>query len=262
MAMRLSSPIEALLQNLGRYVCPIYVKQSVRNQTPFLIGTGTLFQDEDEFYLITADHVLSEAGDEPIWIAGDNSFVRVRGDKISWEYKLGENIAYDLCVIRIHPKIADELRNFYRFSTPSDISNIDAYNKLILYAFVGYPHTRNKPQPASARNVVTKSHYYVVREFLDIRTLNTPDKNPDIHFAFAAPFKRFTNINFIRQRPPEPQGISGCGVWKIVLDANTGFSKECSLVGIGIEYLRNQNAFVGTKIHAAIYAQLRLKGAS
>ena|ERR1041384_7446677 len=153
--MRISSPIEALLVNLGRYVCPIYVKQDIRSQTPYLIGTGTLFRDEDESYLITAKHVIDEAGDEQLIIAGDDTFIKLRGVQISWEYKQGQNIAYDVCVIHIHPKIADKLKNFYRFSEPTDVSEIAEYNKLILYAFLGYPHTRNKPQRSNVEKVMT-----------------------------------------------------------------------------------------------------------
>jgi hypothetical protein len=262
MAMRISSPIETLLVNLGRYVCPIFVKQDIRSRTPHLVGTGTLFQDDDEFYLITAGHVMKDVGDGQLLIGGDNTFIKFRGDQISWEYKQGENIAYDICVIRIHPMVASKLKNFYLFSTPTDISDLAAYNKLILYAFLGYPHTKNKPQPSSVKQVEVKPYYYVLREFLDMRKLRTLDKNPTTHFALSAPFKRATNINFVRQKPPEPNGISGGGVWKIELDPETGLTRSCSLVGIGIEYIREQNAFVATKIHAAIYAQLRLKGAS
>lgn len=259
MGMRISSPIEALLVNLGRYVCPIYVKQDIRSQTPYLIGTGTLFQDGDESYLITAKHVIDEAGDEQLIIGGDNTFIKLRGEQISWEYKQGKNIAYDVCVIRIHPMMADKLKNFYRFSEPTDVSDIAEYNKLILYAFLGYPYTRNKPQRSTVEKVVVTPYYYVLREFLDITKLKTPDKDSTIHFALAAPFKKAMDINFARHRPPEPHGISGGGVWKIELDRNTGLAHAASLVGIGIEYLSEQNAFIATKIHTAIYAQLMLK---
>jgi hypothetical protein len=259
MAMRISSPIEALLSNLGRYVCPIYVKQDIRNQTPYLIGTGTLFQDGDESYLITAKHVIDDALNEQLIIAGDNTFIKVYGEQISWEHKQGKKINYDVCVIHLHPKIADRLRSFYRFSEPTDISDISEYNKLILYAFLGHPHTRNKPQRSSVEKVMVTPYYYVLREFLDITKLKTQGKNPTIHFALAAPFKKATDINFARRKPPEPHGISGGGVWKIELDRNTGLAHNASLVGIGIEYLREQSAFIATKIHVAIYAQLMLK---
>ena len=100
-------------------------------------------------------------------------------------------------------------------------------------------------------------HYYAAREFLDLARLRTPDKDPAAHFAVAAPLKKATDIGFKRQRPPEPYGISGGGVWKIELDRETGMARSAHLVGIGIEYIREQNAFIATRIHAAVYAQLK-----
>lgn len=262
MTVRISSPVEALLESLGRYVCPIYVKQSTRNETPYLIGTGTLFRDGGESYLITAKHVTDGARDGRLVIAADSNFIIVRGEQISWEYRQGETVDYDVCVIRLDPGIADELKNFYRFSEPTDVSEIAEYNKLILYALVGHPHNKNQPRRSSVEAVTVTPFYYVLREFLDLTKLETPDKSPATHFALAAPFKKATDINFVRRTPPEPQGVSGGGVWKIELDRSTGLARTASLVGIGIEYLRKQKAFVATKIHAAIYAQLMLKRSS
>ncbi len=239
--MNVSSPIEALLVNLGRYVCPVYVER-------------------DESYLFTAQHVIDTAGENELVIAGDDGFLKLRGDRVTLGHTPG--VAYDVCVIRVHPEIASMLKTFYRFSEPNDVADVGEYDKLTLYAFLGYPHTRNKPRPSAVREVVAAPHYYAVREFLDISKLRTPEKDAAAHFAMAAPFKKATDINFNRRRPPEPYGISGGGVWKIQLDRATEMARPAHLVGIGIEYIREQNAFIATRIHAAIYAQLMLKGGS
>ncbi len=192
---------------------------------------------------------------------GKTGFIRFAAEMAAFEYRKGNGRDHDICVVRIPPEVVENLNAHYQFVEETQVSVVDPYDKLTLYAFVGYPHSKNKPRPSSvSKEVEVKPFYYALREFLDIGKLHSIDKSEELHVAFDAPFKKFRDISLQNYlQPPKPQGISGCGVWKIILNKTTGQIDQWALVAVGIEHLKQDNALVATRIHPLLMAMKQFR---
>lgn len=73
-------------------------------------------------------------------------------------------------------------------------------------------------------------------------------KRPVVHVALQAPLRTVNGPAGRIGSAPDPHGISGCGVWKVKLDPQTGGSSPPQLVGIGIEHHGRQGVFVATRM--------------
>ena len=252
---RMKTHLQIALEELGRYAVPIFAVR-MRTQSPYLVGTGTFYRSTSGVFLITAKHVVDELEDGLVVTGGKNGFIRFAPEMAAFEYNEGGGRDHDICIVRIPPEVIENLNTHYRFVQESQVSVVGPYDKLTLYAFVGYPHSKNKPMPKSvSKKVEVRPFYYVVREPIDIGRLHTIDKSEELHVAFNAPFKEFRDISFQNYlQPPDPHRISGCGVWKIKLNKSTGQIDQWALVAVGIEHIKQDNAFVATRIHSPLMA--------
>jgi hypothetical protein len=243
------------VEGLGAYAIPVITVRK-QNQSPYLVGTGSLCRMGADVFLITAKHVVDELGDGLIMTSGRNGFIRFAADKAAFDYPKSTARDHDICVARIPAEALQNLHNDLRVVEPHQISAVQPYDKLTLYAFVGYPHSKNKPKPKSKfPEIILKPFYYVFRERVDINNLSSPGKVDELHAAFSAPLDKIKDVNLEREvQPPAPYGISGCGVWRLRLNATTGLVDDCSLVAVGIEYIKKHAAFVATKIHSPLAA--------
>lgn len=243
------------LEELGSFAIPILTIRK-QTKTPYLIGTGTLYRSGAELFLITAKHVIDELEDGFIVTSGKNGFIRFAADMAAFEYSKGNGRDHDICVARLPTEAVQNLHTHFKIIEDGDISTVSAYDKLTFYAFVGYPHSRNKPKPKFTVNEIElKPFYYALRKFRDINELCCTDKNNEMHVAFDAPFKKMKNVNLQHNiQPPMPNGISGCGVWMMHLDKTSGAVYQRVLVAVGIEYIRRDDAFIATRISSALTA--------
>ena len=245
--MNFNESFETCLQELGRYVLPICLHHG-HSKTPFFIGSGIPIELADGLYFATAAHVVDGANGEQLWIAGNSKFHALEGPCARWVYSPGAGFDHDIVVYKLDDDARGSIEPFYRFIQEADLSVVDEFDKFTLYAFIGYPHSKNKPRPASlGKSINCTSFYYVVREFANLVEINATDKSNHMHIAFKAPQKAAVDLCFDSKQAPKPQGISGCPVFKIKIDANIGSVSSVSLVGIGIEYLQAKQAFVATR---------------
>jgi len=247
--------LEIALEELGPYAIPLFSLRQ-RAKSPYLIGTGTLYRFASEAFLITAKHVADELEDGLLVTSGKSGFIRFPAEMAAFEYSKGNGRDHDICIARIHAEVTQNLHSHIKFVEDKQVSVVDPYDKLTLYAFVGYPHSKNKPRPnLLCKEIEIKPFYYALREFLNIGVLHTIDKCDELHVAFSAPFKKFKDVSLQHDmQPPKPHGISGCGVWKIILNKTTGQVDQRALVAVGIEYIKEDNAFVATRIHSPLMA--------
>jgi hypothetical protein len=243
------------LEELGLYAIPIFT-MGKKTQSPYLVGSGTLYRCNGEVFLITARHVVDDLKDGLIITSGRDGFIRFSAPMAAFDYMKGKGPDNDVCVSLFSSEIIENLHPALKIVNENQISSVSAYDKLTLYAFVGYPHSKNKSKPKSLTNQVQmKPYYYVVRESIEFAQLITTDKNSRIHVAFSVPFSKANDINLQRNiQPPDPHGISGCGVWLIELNKASGRIERKELVAVGIEYLKSQAAFIATRIDVAVRA--------
>lgn len=251
--MLIGKALEQTLQGLGDHVCPL-LKRDPRRRRYHVIGTGTLYEDERGPVLVTARHVLEELDGEPIVVGGDKEFVRFHGGSVTIEYAGPPTVDADVAVVRLPDAVKAALSGRCQFCVPSDVGDFADYDKLILYAFVGYPHTKNKPKYERTAEREMRSMYYLVREFAPLDALASTSKTDRWHVAFHGPFKEARTLEFTRIQPPAPRGISGGGVWKVEIQQEPLVLLKPKLVGIGIEHSRQGHVFVATRVEAVLAA--------
>lgn len=244
------APIDSVLSLLARRVCPLYVPNDRASRSPQLVGSSVLFRDDNHAYLVTASHVLDGLGDRFL-VAGDRGFLLIGGPRLAFGHLPGRSVDADVGILRLDPATVERLEPHYLWSTRSDVGIISDYNKFVLYAFLGYPFTKNQPVVKGITRVWTRAYFYLAREFEEISALGNEGKNSKVHFALAIPPK-VRGLDGKSRRLPKPQGISGGGVWKLTVDDSLGYVCGWELVGVAIERTKRPEAFVATRFQLAL----------
>ncbi len=250
-------PLHDACEVLGRRVCPIY--RIAEKGRRFLVGSGTLVAVDGESFLLTATHVLHELQDDHLIIAGTSEYIRFAAPRTQFEYAKKISVDVDVAAVHLPTEVVSKLSSFYEFSTTDELGSLQPYDKLSLYALVGYPHTKNRPKPLSLKSVTVKPYYFVLREHVDIADLPPYGKSDKVHFAFAAPMEMAMGVDQERRQFPVLNGVSGGGIWKIVVDKDTGNLAKPLLVGIGIEHRKGDSAIVGTRVEFGVAASRDVK---
>lgn len=233
---------------LGRYVCPVFKRDGMGR--PAFVGTGTLAVIGGHHFLITASHVLDKLEGGPVTLAGGDRLLDFARKSVQYDHNpLNKNsIDADVGVVYIPPEKAASISLRFKFTSISKWGDISPYDKLTVYALLGYPGNKCKVPYKRPTEMVFDSFFFVLREFVEVAAVDSHGKNDSAHFALRANQKKFTNLKFERRNIPDPHGVSGGGVWRISLKPNTGEPIEPILVGIGIETLKQPDCFLFTRI--------------
>lgn len=244
----------ALFASLGKRACPIFGRSEKKGLS--LIGTSVPVRGEKYAALLTASHVINELESDGIVIGGSERLLRFRPVTVKFVHRQpGITVDVDVAAIALPRVVAEELQEFYQFTGPGEVGDFDEYDPLTFYSFVGCPHTKNRVRRDGGQQEI-KPYFYVVREYAELPIRE--DKVALTHVAFRAPLQSAIGSNGQRVPIPDPHGISGCGVWKIKLERETGRTLPPELVGLGIEYHAGQRLFVATAFPPAALALTEL----
>jgi len=236
---------------LGKRACPIYRQLGPRRFE--IIGTAVPVKDQKHAALLTAAHVLNQVEDGQVLIGGSHKFLRFPVVTAKFTHSQhAPAVDIDVAAIALPAKFASELSEFYEFAGPPDIGEFETYDKFTLYVFVGFPHAKNRLTHHKPGEPRIKPYFYVVREYAELGI--DARKRAATHVTFQAPFRSVPRVNGVQLTPPDPHGLSGCGVWKMKFDRGTGNSSQPQLVGIGIEYVSQPGLFVATRVQAGLVA--------
>lgn len=132
-----------------------------------------------------------------------------------------------------------------------DCKDIPADKKY--YAFIGYPSSRCKPIYGSRKMKMERWAYW--------NSISPPATYShlglEVGHHIIVPFDRKRCVNRTKKQEAfaNPQGISGGGVWLVEdLNQNSSSASQNRLVGIGIEYHKDDRALVGVNIGSVISA--------
>ena len=232
-------------------VCPIYGIDE--HDRPQLIGSSVPFRLGTRSFLLTAAHVLNENRRTSLYVGGVNDLVPLAGPS----HRTGTTIdgrrgdSFDFGFIDISDTPPEQWLR-YQFVTPDylDVDDVPAADAL--YAFVGYPETRNKRLWGQKFQL---SPMAIVLMPTPLRRYDSLGLNPTAQFA--GEFSR--NKQFDSKKRvvvgPEPHGISGGGVWRLGTPGEFATSTNAErLVGLGIEYRASRSVLVGVRISLVVAA--------
>ncbi len=239
---------------LRDYVCPLYAKHHGQG---YLLGTGVPLRLAGASVIVTASHVLDEFEGRCIYTLGREDLLSLSGERRGFEHlkrptstkstSVEPTIDVDLALIVLNPSEAADLHRRFSFTYETDLIEARPSDETSLYVLVGYPFSKNKPTPHSGNEVSTNALFFVSRKISSVADSPVTGKHAMVHFALPAPPEGTKDMTGVLPTHPKPQGMSGGGVWRIQVDPKEPISLP-RLVGIGIEYDRNNSRFVCTRI--------------
>lgn len=200
-----------LLGDLGDdYSVPI-IKELKDGGSPVPLGTGCFFRCCDEWFLVTAAHVIADlfprgfqkpspVNECNILVPGTNN----RLVSLSGEATAHAHAEYDVAIMRLHDPGAVSER--WR---PVTLAQVDRKEdpKGAWYHFAGWPIERTSRDSAT----ISGEKY----RFTQAHDASSVDHDPAIHIVL--PNDRSEHVTFDGElvRTPELEGVSGSPVWRI-----------------------------------------------
>jgi hypothetical protein len=233
---------EQVVARLNRSIIPIYDQSNKE-----LIGTGVLLQYNENYFIITANHVLNDNDDNIcLYFSDINKYGVLYGKKLEHEFDFGQRDIIDICIV----KLDDALYYPYLLSNFNfiDLSYIQVNHNLVfedIYTVIGFPNEK-----------MNGSFTYLTRPLSNI---NYEDLGYNNRFHIVLEYDKigmtlFTKLSDNRYEVAQVPGInlhcmSGSGVWYIPYQYSS--NKEnivFYLVGILTEYQEDKKAIGITKI--------------
>jgi hypothetical protein len=124
-------------------ICPIYGIDN--HDQPYLVGSSIPFRIQSRSFLVTAAHVLDENQWTTLYAGGDTALVPLAGRSHRIQRptagRRADNLDFGFTEIsNLNPNQWSR----YAFVTTSDLDAEDVPDGRTLYAFVGFPETRNR----------------------------------------------------------------------------------------------------------------------
>lgn len=233
-------------KEIATFSPPIFLNSGKK---PEPISSSILVKWNNGHFLVTAGHTLKNFEKNNIGLISNRTFLRSAGYYFTTKTDTIENDKIDIGVYQLTNDFLNQLGTGYSFydlkSFDIDLLNTDEDEYLI----VGYPISRTKIRPD--KNVIE------MRPFLYLTNLNN---NPELYDKTKTKSQTNLLLNYDRNRlrdlipdnlvqGPEPNGLSGCGIWRIsnpmTQDIN---SIKYFPTGIIIEYYKNHKILIGTRM--------------
>lgn len=229
-------------EQVARAVCPLY---DLDDRKRPLVGSALLLRTRSRVFLITAAHVLNHNRQTNLYLAGGNDFVQLKGESYRSEI-------YDFAFIPLSETIANELVRV-KSLTEEDLDVDEIPDHHTLYAFVGYPVTKNRP--LNGLRLQLSSSVFVVMP-AEAQAYNDVEASPLTHFVGTFDRRRLVEPNVKGTvTGPDPHGLSGGGVWRMgrVNQLVSGATSE-KLIGVGVRYCKPKKLLIGIRISLVISA--------
>ena len=205
------------------FICPLYALDTFG--TPFLQGSSVLLQVGGLHLLVTAAHVLRDAGSIP-FIAGPTLQV----EPLKYVREVAEE-KWDFAILELHDEGVKAMANFSfwqaEYCDPNDVAA-----RGHLYAFIGFPGSRNKTK-YSAKFIKRGAFAYAEGPV-----------STSVYRAMKVQEQGSLLVNFDRNKvvgaegkietAPDLHGMSGGGAWRIDRVGAEG-CEGASLVGICVQ---------------------------
>jgi hypothetical protein len=189
-----------------------------------LLGTGTLFQHEDRFFIVTADHIFRVDDDDPMSPLIDMTTVgvptepRAAGMGAAAMVTLGNHNVYritppvfiDVIVIELlSPETIATLKTGWSFLPFSQAGEVDSTDdRFVITGFLGEGLKYDQ-----ATNVVSQSMLNLETDYLHyVPAVDDPVPQFDLFFYLQADM---TNVDGTQRTVTSLKGLSGGPIWAV-----------------------------------------------
>jgi hypothetical protein len=213
-------------------------------------GTGSLFEFDGKYFLLTASHLFDAVNEVKDWIgipvAQRNSEIYTL-DKcvLSRPDTAQEREKYDIAILRLDDSIAKEMKRSYKFLTYANVDRV-RYNEQFYVS--GFPFTFSK--------LFVETNQVVGIPFRFMSRHKSPSQedyrwfDPAVHILVE--YSETYYENGINPRPvaapSDLEGISGCSIWNYEDDPKGIWAPETCLKVVGIQTGVRRGSYIkGTK---------------
>lgn len=246
---------------------PLFVSNE---KTTGVIGSGVLFQIAEHHFLITAAHVtdaIKKAMSHGYLLytaAGQPQRESIQFNRFpilsTLEQGLGrEDDPYDISVITLPAEVVRALLPGRRFLHLPEIDVLDGRRAGSLYVVFGYP-SGTCAHDREFNAISTEPLLYGTRvSQRELEDLNPP-RNPKTDYLLDFSQEFGVRLDGQDGGPPDPKGISGCGIWRVIdshENADRWSPDQVRLVGIEHSWSRRKHYVRGTTIGIALTMILR-----
>lgn len=209
---------------------------------PKALATSVLFKNNDNFYLITASHVFKDHDHKKIGILINDTFSYLHGFTLLSQDP--EN-KIDLAIMKLAEHFVKDIQKEYNFLDDTYIIKNHTYRNSQNYLMAGYPVHMSKYYGTTHK----REQFILLTQPSNKNIYDKLILNKDLHTLIDLEHPRsFNNINYDSKLPKLP-GMSGSALWFIPsLEENT-----FKLIGIMIEWHKEEKVTVSTKIDAVLY---------
>lgn len=229
---------------LKKHIVPIYIPDD--NEKPFLTGSGVLLKIGTKHFIISSAHVFDGNSERPRYtFGGCNTFMELTGECHKTKHcDSSLDDKYDLVVLDLKDNFDENSILPHKFISLDNVQISDYPDRTKVYSIMGYPYSKNKKsfwgEPVKA-TILSNSCLGVEKELYANLKLS-----PDTHIIVKYDRSRLTTSDGKTQFGPDPKGMSGGALWYLK-NIKSGYEPK-QLVGIGIEYHKNINAILCTRI--------------
>jgi hypothetical protein len=227
-----------------------YLKIVDGNPHPY--ATGIFLTIDNNYFLITAAHVI-ENREEDIFVGyGNNNVVKLGGELIMNSLPDGlerDDDKIDIAIFRLNEETVGYVSKQYEFITYSDIQVNHEIKELPLYSAIGFPASKNKfnkfKNELKSRPFIYTTMPAKIEVYKELGC--EPFTNIIVHYDKDNVVDYKTKEHSVG---PDAFGISGGGLWYIPSQlVNPGDKIEKKLVGILTEWpVRNRRYWIATRI--------------
>ncbi|MFV0545089.1 MAG: hypothetical protein ACK5ND_02625 [Bacteroides sp.] len=240
--------LEALFSQIHPFIVQIYKKESEDEPIDIsALASGVLFEFNNGYYLLTAGHVYENETVQDIGTFINGDFYVLQG-AISYlsPCKSKENNKGDIAVCKLLPEVAEDLKQYYSFTTIEQIAMNHILSEENRYFIFGYPVTKTKKN-TQRKTIKPIPFKFVTKGITTPQIYQKLDLDNGTNFLLDFHRKKLADTKTnIKQTAPKPYGISGTGLWYLDKD------KKIYLVGIMTEWRDKESSFLSTRIDLPI----------
>jgi len=225
---------------------PLYINGTDK---PTLVSSSILIKWKTNHFLVTSGHTLRQFKPTELGLIFNKTFLIIGGYHGTSNSEKIEDDKIDIGFFHLSEEFLEQLSGAFQFH---DLESFDFDHEDTEgddYFIVGYPITRTKVRPD--KNKIFLSPFLFRTKLNKDAKLYQKTKTRQIS-NFLLDYRRKKIKNLLPDTivtGPEPNGLSGCGVW-ITSDPLTHDVNEIKYypTGIIIEYYKEHNLLIGTRM--------------
>lgn len=213
-------------------------------------GTGSLFEFDDKYFLVTASHLFDAVNEVKEWIgipvAQKNSDIYTLNNCVlSRPDTAEEREKYDIAILCLDNSVARKLKRNYNFLT---YANVDRMRSNEWFYVSGFPFTFSKLFAATNQVVGIPFRFMSHHKSPSEEDLQWYDPAVHILVEYSDTYYE-SGINPIPiASPSNLDGISGCSIWNYEDDPKGIWAPQNCLKVVGIQTRVRRGSYIkGTK---------------